>query len=158
MSEQKQFNPTDIIIEDYKIFKQSYEIDAGFPITAESAISNAVSFKFNKHKEKKKIKLDYEIVISAEPDDSDKKASFQIKISFMYNLEKIQESYETATDDGKLLIDIGMASTLIGIGYSTTRGLIVSFLQGTYFDGYLLPVIDIRNLIDAHNEKIGLVD
>ncbi|MBP8824425.1 MAG: hypothetical protein KBH07_12355 [Flavobacteriales bacterium] len=44
-------------------------------------------------------------------------------------------------DDGALAIHPVMANTLMGIMFSTVRGMVLERTKGTYFDGVVLPVI-----------------
>lgn len=44
-------------------------------------------------------------------------------------------------DEERTAIDSKLTLTLLNISYSTTRGMVLSRTQGTFFDGIILPVI-----------------
>jgi len=50
-------------------------------------------------------------------------------------------------DNGNLIVDGQLAATLMGIFYSTARGIILERTSGTFFGGVILPVIDPKLLI-----------
>jgi hypothetical protein len=56
-------------------------------------------------------------------------------------------------------IDANLGATLIGIAYSTARGIILQRLEGTFFGGVILPVIDPRKLLlqDQPDTQAGMV-
>jgi len=43
--------------------------------------------------------------------------------------------------DGEVLVDRHIAATLLGIAYSTARGILLERLQGTLFGSVLIPVV-----------------
>ncbi len=45
-------------------------------------------------------------------------------------------------DKEQAILDSKLTLTLLNIAYSTTRGMVLSRTQGTFFDGVILPVID----------------
>ncbi|HRD54330.1 MAG TPA: hypothetical protein PKY96_16950 [Flavobacteriales bacterium] len=50
-------------------------------------------------------------------------------------------------DNGNLIVDGQLAATLMGIFYSTARGIILERTSGTFFGGVILPVIDPKQLV-----------
>lgn len=72
------------------------------------------------------------------------KVEYGIEFHFQINNFKAftQESKEGGTQ-----IDANLAATLLGIAYSTSRGIIFERTRGTFFDGLLLPVIDPYKLL-----------
>jgi len=43
---------------------------------------------------------------------------------------------------GDVIIDANLGTTLMAIAYSTARGIVLERMQGTYFEGAILPIID----------------
>jgi|JI9StandDraft_2_1071091.scaffolds.fasta_scaffold05258_8 hypothetical protein len=50
---------------------------------------------------------------------------------------------------GNLTVDGQLAATIMGIFYSTARGIILERTSGTFFGGVILPVLDPKQLIGA---------
>lgn len=71
------------------------------------------------------------------------KASYDLLCDM--KVENLQEL--THDDNGNLIVDGQLAATLMGIFYSTARGIILERTAGTFFGGVILPVIDPKQLI-----------
>jgi hypothetical protein len=56
--------------------------------------------------------------------------------------ELVQIQGSISTIDGRL------AATVLGIAYSTARGIVVERTQGTFFNGAILPVINPSSLLN----------
>jgi hypothetical protein len=80
-------------------------------------------------------------------DQTDFSASFSI--DFIFSIEHLQ-NFKVAvpgTEHG-FLLDSTLGTTLMGIVYSTARGIILTRTAGTILDSILLPVINPANLLD----------
>lgn len=62
-------------------------------------------------------------------------------IEFHFKIDNFEEFVHTDDNDGHQ-IEATFAGTLMGIAYSTARGIILERIQGTFFDAVILPVID----------------
>jgi len=51
-------------------------------------------------------------------------------------------SFVLQDESGKTYIDKNIGGTLLGIAYSTARGIVLERTQGSYLGGVVLPVID----------------
>lgn len=67
-------------------------------------------------------------------------------LEFQIQVENLEE-YVTEKD-GIMIIDRKLGNTLIGIVFSTARGIIYERTSSTFFNGVLLPVIDPNTLLD----------
>jgi hypothetical protein len=79
-------------------------------------------------------KADKEIGLSAE-----------YGIEFQVHVENLDQFIEVDKEAKK--VNGLMAATIMGIIYSTARGIIIERTQATYFNGIILPVIDPKNLL-----------
>ncbi|HAX95367.1 MAG TPA: hypothetical protein DCY35_02420 [Prolixibacteraceae bacterium] len=74
-----------------------------------------------------------------------------IGLSGDYGLEfqiRVENLEEFVTEkDGIMIIDRKLGNTLIGIVFSTARGIIFERTSSTFFNGVLLPVIDPNTLL-----------
>lgn len=67
-------------------------------------------------------------------------------LEFQIQVENLEE-YVTEKD-GIMIIDRKLGNTLIGIVFSTARGIIYERTSSTFFNGVILPVIDPNTLLD----------
>ncbi len=63
-----------------------------------------------------------------------------IGIEFHFEIENLTENILEA--DGQLQINANLAATLLGMAYSTSRGIILEKTQNTFLSGVILPCID----------------
>lgn len=63
-----------------------------------------------------------------------------IGIEFHLEIENLAENI--IEHDGQLSINSSLAATLLGMSYSTARGIILEKTQNTFFGGIILPCID----------------
>ena len=71
-------------------------------------------------------------------------------IEFHFVVENFQEFIPNSKEDN--LIDVALPATLLGMAYSTSRGIIFERTRGTFFQGVLLPVIDPFKML-VENER-----
>lgn len=82
-------------------------------------------------------------------------ASFTHEIVFVIdNLDEFTDSVEGGT---KPEVDWQMMQTLIGIAYSTLRGIVYVRTQGTPLKGILLPVIDAKKLLSREDQHKRMI-
>ena len=93
--------------------------------------------KYNFDDKMCRVILDFEFDSSS--DDNEKaKAVFSIGIHFkIENMEELCVHSDTG-----VTIDMTLPAHLVGMAYSTSRGIVYERLQSTPFKGLLLPVID----------------
>jgi hypothetical protein len=80
------------------------------------------------------------------------KASFTIQFDF--EIENIEDFliYSTdteGTEEKTVQVDANLGATLMGIAYSTARGIILTRTGGTALEGIVLPVVDPMTLVKS---------
>lgn len=96
--------------------------------------------------EEKAIRIRLEILMLA-VDGEDKEIGLNAEygIEFHFVVENLDEFVEVEGD--KKSISGMLGGTLMGIAYSTARGIVFDRTQGTHFKGVILPVIDPKELV-----------
>lgn len=61
-------------------------------------------------------------------------------IEFHFEVDNLNDFTIDANETSNL--DTALGATLLGIAYSTSRGIVLERMQGTFFEGVILPVID----------------
>ncbi|MDN3654047.1 hypothetical protein QWZ08_00330 [Ferruginibacter paludis] len=75
--------------------------------------------------------------------------------NFTFNVENLEDFLEKDNnEDDTPAIDPLMVATLVGIAYSTVRGIIYTRTQSTSLNGVVLPVIDPKKLLEYDDGKI----
>jgi len=57
------------------------------------------------------------------------------------------DDFKQGVQNGNPVIDGQLVATVMGILYSTARGIILERTRGTFFDGVILPVISPKDLV-----------
>ena len=73
-------------------------------------------------------------------------------LEFHFKVDDFQDFVQSGTADEKL-VDARLGATLLGIAFSTARGLIYERTRGTFFDGAVLPVIDPYTFLLSEDES-----
>lgn len=76
-----------------------------------------------------------------------KEATGSFHLVFIFKVENLDELIQQTKSTIKLDPDFGNA--LAAITYSTSRGILLTRLQGTAFQNFILPVINPNKLLDS---------
>ncbi|MCP9769431.1 hypothetical protein EGI22_16125 [Lacihabitans sp. LS3-19] len=82
-------------------------------------------------------------------DEIETGATAYFELSFIFSYEKLSEMLDFDNDGIVLKIHPNLFNAISSISYSTSRGLLISRLQGTSFSDFILPIIDPNEL--PHN-------
>lgn len=109
-------------------------------IGVEYAQDSAFSFEKNAVRIRIDIKLE-----GKDSDDKELGVKADYGLEFHFIVENLNEFVEEK--DGEKLVNGQLGATLLGIAFSTARGIVLERTQATYFDGVILPVIDPKGMI-----------
>lgn len=75
--------------------------------------------------------------------------------SFTFYVENLEDFLEPNEEQGKTSnIDALMVAVLVGIAYSTVRGIVFTRTQGTSLNSVILPVIDPKKMLENNELEI----
>lgn len=97
--------------------------------------------------ERVKIGLRVNIKLKNTPEDSE--ATFII--DFHFQIENLNKFYSTE-ESGQIVFSGLFIATLLGLSFSTARGIVLERLSNTNFSGIILPVIDPKELLEKKSE------
>jgi len=145
------FDPEKISIVDFKMVKGQVDVPEEFDsATVEGhLLDNSLQLGFNL--EEKLVKADFTIEIKTESQSKNaKEANGIFHLVFIYHVENLND---LAIPDDKNLIELhpGLANALSSVTYSTSRGILLTRLQGTALQNFILPIINPNKLL--HNKK-----
>jgi hypothetical protein len=144
----KKIQPESIEIENIRIVHSTITTSEGYENNPEKPDQIEVQYKqdsaFNIEKKRIRIRL----TTSLEGLDKNRErlgVSGEFMLEFHIYVDNM-EDYIIEEYEEKRVSDL-LGNTLMGIVYSTARGIIYERIHGTYLSGCILPVIDPRNLI-----------
>ncbi|HOJ67131.1 MAG TPA: hypothetical protein PLZ54_09185 [Paludibacteraceae bacterium] len=145
------FDPEKISIVEFKIVKGQVDVPEDFEIANVEAhhIDNSLQLGFNL--EEKLVKADFTIDIKTKSKGQNtQEARGSFHLVFIYHVENLEE---LAKLDANNLIELNytLANALSSVTYSTSRGILLTRLQGTALQNFILPIINPNKLL--HNKK-----
>lgn len=150
MSDNKNlFDPEKISMIEFKMVKGQVDTSEDFDVSNVEGhhLDNSLQLGFNM--EEKLVKADFTIEIKTKSGGENKQeATGHYHFVFIYSVENLQD---LAKPDGKQLIELTpmLANALSSITYSTARGVLLTRLQGTAFQSFILPVINPNSLLHS---------
>lgn len=148
MSDKKNiFDPEKISIIEFKMVKGQVDVPEDFEtaIIAGHHVDNSLQLAFNL--EEKLVKADFVIEIKTECKGTNiKEATGNFHLVFIYEVENLNE---LAKPNKKNLIELNpdLANAISSVTYSTSRGILLTRLQGTAFQSFVLPIINPNKLL-----------
>jgi hypothetical protein len=148
MSDKQVFEPGKLSITDFKLIKGQVDIPEDFDagLVEGHLLENSLQLGFNL--KEKLVKSDFIIEIKTDSKGANsKEATGSFHLVFIFSVENLEELTQLNKNIVKLHPDLG--SALSAITYSTSRGILLTRLQGTAFQKFILPVINPNKLLDS---------
>lgn len=141
------FDPEKISIEDFKLVKGQVDTPEDFDLTKVEGyeLDNSLQFGFNLAD--KLVKTDFTIEIKTESKgENTSEAIGNFHLIYIFYIENLGV---LAKPDKNSLIELhpALGNALSSITYSTSRGILLSRLQGTALQNFTLPVINPNKLL-----------
>lgn len=141
------FDPEKISIVEFKMVKDQVDVPEEFETSNVEGhqLDNSLQFGFNI--DEKLVKADFTIEIKTESKGLNaQEARGNFHLVFIYHVENLNE---LAKPDEKKLIELhpGLANALSSVTYSTSRGILLTRLQGTALQNFVLPIINPNKLL-----------
>ncbi len=141
------FNPEKISIVEFKMVKGQVDVPEEFESSNVKGyhLDNSLQLGFNL--DEKLVKADFTIEIKTESKGQiDKEAIGYFHLVFIYHVENLND---LAKPDDKNLIELHpvLANALSSVTYSTSRGILITRLQGTALENFVLPIINPNKLL-----------
>ncbi|MGI4871288.1 MAG: hypothetical protein ACRYFX_08930 [Janthinobacterium lividum] len=103
--------------------------------------------------------LSIRLTLRVQPVDSEEQAmslSGQFHVHFGFVVDNLEDLLVPSDVEGEIIPDYMLTLSLLSIAYSTSRGMILGKVAGTALEGYALPLMDARELLEyaADNTRI----
>ena len=151
MSDNQLFDPEKLSIIEFKFIKGQVDTPEDFVIDKVDGhqLENTLQLAFNL--EEKLVKADFTVEIKTESNgENSKEASGSFHLVFIYRVGNLEELARPGKNN---LLDLHptLGNALSSITYSTSRGILLTRLQGTALQNFMLPIINPNKLL--HNKK-----
>lgn len=153
VSVRNEFDPEKIIFADFKIIKGLLSTPENFDITKLKGhrVQNSLEIKFNLNE--KLAKADLRVDIRTESTgNEEEEATGSYLLSFIYVIENM-EKLALPGKNNLLQINPLLTNSIASVTYSTARGILISKLQGTVFENFVLPVLNPNKLLFPDKEE-----
>jgi hypothetical protein len=150
MSADSLFSAEKLRLIEYKIIKGQVDTPEDFDVEKVSQyhLENSLQLSFNL--DKKLIKSDFSVVIKTGSKDGNKQeASSEFHFVYIFKVDNLDE-LAVPDKNGPIMLDSFLGNALSSITYSTSRGVLLTRLQGTAFNGFILPVINPNKLLHTN--------
>lgn len=141
------FEPEKIRIIEFKMVKGQVDVPEDFDTADVEGhhVDNALQFGFNLSEQL--VKADFSIEVTTKSKTLPRKeASGNFHLVFIYQVDNLDEL--AATNENHLIeLHPALANALSSITYSTARGILLTRLQGTALQTFVLPVINPNKLL-----------
>ena len=150
MSDKNIFDPEKIELIDFKMIKGQVDTPEDFDSSKVIGhkLENSLQLGFNL--EDKLAKADFTVNIHTDSKGgNEREATGNFHLTFVYQIKNLEE-LAIPQKNKRLDIDPGLANALSSVTYSTSRGILITRLQGTAFQNFILPIINPNKLL--HNK------
>jgi len=144
------FDPEKIVLIDFKMIKGQIDTPENFDISkvVGHQLDNSLQLSFNL--EDKLAKADFTISVKTDSrGDNEYEACGNFHLIFIYRIENLEE-LAIQEKNKRLNLNPGLANALSSVSYSTSRGILITRLQGTALKNFVLPIINPNKLL--HNK------
>ncbi len=147
MQDKNVFDPEKITLIDFKMIKGQVDTPENFDMSkvVGHKLDNSLQLGFNL--DDKLAKADFTISVKTDSQgENESEASGNFHLIFIYQIENLEE-LATSDKNQRLSLNPSLANALSSVTYSTSRGILLTRLQGTALQNFVLPIINPNKLL-----------
>jgi hypothetical protein len=144
------FDPEKIQLLDFKLLKGQVETPEDFDEEKLNGFDLDNTLKLGFNLDEKLAKVDLKIKITANSTDV-AVASTLFQMAFIFQTTNMDELAKL-DENQALMLHPALGNSLAAIAYSTARGVLLTRLQGTVFQDFILPVVSSTKLLMSSDE------
>lgn len=135
---------------DFKMIKGQINTPEIFDITSVSGHRLESNLEFGFSLIDRLAKADFSVQIKTESVDKNE-ASGHFHFVFIYRVENLEE-LAIQRENEKIELHPALANALASVTYSTSRGILLTRLQGTALQNFVLPIVNPNSLFHRKND------
>lgn len=151
----KKFDPTKLKIIEFKIvrgkIKAPYEFDSSNIENYQTNMSFSSSFNI----EKSIVKANMGFTIETSSTSDQKEAGAKFDFVYLFKVDNLKDILGEQSEEDMRYIK-NLLTAIAAISFSTSRGVLLTRLQGTVMKDYILSVIDPKKLLDEWTKSIKM--
>jgi hypothetical protein len=152
MSDKSLFDPEKISMIEFRMIKGQVDTPEDFDNhkVIGFALENALQLGFSL--EDKMAKADFTVSVKTQSQgENETEAIGNFHLMFIYKVENLEELAFPELNK-QLRLDSGLSNALSSVTYSTSRGILLTRLQGTALNEFVLPIINPNKLLQNRQE------
>lgn len=150
MQDKSVFDPEKITLIDFKMIKGQVDTPENFDISKVVGHQLDNSFQLGFNLDDKLAKADFTVSLKTDSKgENESEATGNFHLIFIYRIENL-EQLTTPEKNKRLNLNPGLANALSSVTYSTSRGILLTRLQGTALQNFVLPIIDPNKLLKSN--------
>lgn len=149
MPDKSVFDPEKITLIEFKMIKGQIDTPENFDNSKVIGhqLDNSLQLGFNL--EDKLAKADFTISIKTDSKgENEDESTGNFHLIFIYRIENLEELAKPVKNK-TLNLNPGLANALSSLTYSTSRGILLTRLQGTALQTFVLPIINPTKLLNS---------
>jgi hypothetical protein len=147
MQDNNIFDPEKITLIDFKMIKGQVDTPENFDNSkvVGHQLDNSLQLGFNI--DDKLAKADFTVSVKTDSKgENESEASGNFHLIFIYRIDNLEE-LAIPEKNKRLNLNPGLANALSSVTYSTSRGILITRLQGTAMQNFILPIINPSKLL-----------
>jgi hypothetical protein len=141
----KRIQTDKITIREFRLIKGQIDSPFDFKISNIKSFDFKVDFNTGFNLEEGLVKADFAINISSVSKEPTTEATSTYHFVFLFHVDDLKENAQLA-EDKSMDWNPFLANAIASITYSTSRGILMSRVQGTVMQDFILPVVDPNTL------------
>lgn len=156
MENERIFDPNKLNIVDFKLVKGEISAKYDFETDEIDRFNTDLSFNASVDPENKVIKAEIGFEIETVSNNDQEEAIAKFTLVYLYEVENLDLIFDNGNDESeeRLKGELNLMVAIGAISFSTSRGILMTRLQGTVMKDYILPVIDPGKLYESVEDKI----
>lgn len=143
------FNPAAITLRECKLVKGQIDTPELFDHSSVKGFGTRNNLKLGFNLKDKLARADFYIDINTESKGkNENEATAHFHLVFIYHIEQLDELI-TPLRGKRVKAEAALGNALSAVTYSTSRGILISRLQGTALQQFILPIINPNALLGA---------
>jgi hypothetical protein len=148
------FDPEKIQLLDFKLLKGQVETPEDFDEEKLNGFDLDNTLKLGFNLGEKLAKVDLKIRITANSTSVSVAAFTLFEMAFIFQTANLDE-LAMLDDSQALMLHPALGNSLAAIAYSTARGVLLTRLQGTIFQDFILPVVSSTKLLMSDSQVVN---